>query len=43
VNLLPSDEQLEIISAAAEFLSQRMPVESIRADRRDDAAVPSGV
>lgn len=42
MNLLPSDEQLEIISAAAEFLSQRMPVESIRTGRRAEAAVPAG-
>lgn len=39
MNLLPSDEQLEIISAAAEFLSERMPVENIRANRHAESAV----
>lgn len=33
MNLLPGSEQLEIISAAAEFLADRMPVERIRANR----------
>jgi alkylation response protein AidB-like acyl-CoA dehydrogenase len=38
VNLLPGTEQLEIISAAGEFLAERMPVERIRAGR--DAETP---
>jgi len=39
MNLLPSAEQLEIVSAAAEFLAERMPVEHIRADRDVESAV----
>jgi alkylation response protein AidB-like acyl-CoA dehydrogenase len=40
VDLLPGADQLEIISAAAEFLAQRMPVELIRANRNSEATVP---
>jgi alkylation response protein AidB-like acyl-CoA dehydrogenase len=40
VDLLPGAEQLEIVSAAAEFLAERMPVEQIRANRHAEAAVP---
>jgi alkylation response protein AidB-like acyl-CoA dehydrogenase len=39
VDLLPSAEQLEIISAAADFIAERMPVEQIRADRREPTSV----
>ncbi|WP_375485157.1 acyl-CoA dehydrogenase family protein [uncultured Mycobacterium sp.] len=39
MNLLPSAEQLEIADAAAEFLTARMPVENIRADRDAQSAV----
>ncbi|BBX94232.1 acyl-CoA dehydrogenase [Mycolicibacterium fortuitum subsp. acetamidolyticum] len=40
VNLLPGAEQLEIVSAAGEFLAERMPVERIRADRNAEMSVP---
>jgi alkylation response protein AidB-like acyl-CoA dehydrogenase len=40
VDLLPGAEQLEIVSAAAEFLDERMPVEQIRANRHAEATVP---
>lgn len=43
MNLLPSPEQLEIISAAAEFLTERMPVDHIRADRDAPSAVRTDV
>jgi alkylation response protein AidB-like acyl-CoA dehydrogenase len=39
MNLLPTAEQLEIVSAAAQFLEQRMPVEHIRTDRHAKMAV----
>jgi alkylation response protein AidB-like acyl-CoA dehydrogenase len=39
VNLLPGTEQLEIISAAGEFLAERMPVERIRASRGAETLV----
>jgi alkylation response protein AidB-like acyl-CoA dehydrogenase len=39
VNLLPGTEQLEIVSAAADFLAERMPVERIRGDRAAEASV----
>src|ERR1700744_4610029 len=40
MNLLPGAEQLEIITAAGEFLAERMPVERIRANRHAEAPVP---
>lgn len=43
MNLLPSAEQLEIVSAAAEFLDERMPVENIRADRDAKSVVRADV
>jgi alkylation response protein AidB-like acyl-CoA dehydrogenase len=39
LNLLPAPEQLEIISAAGEFLAERMPLEQIRANRHAEALV----
>jgi alkylation response protein AidB-like acyl-CoA dehydrogenase len=33
MNLLPSAQQLEIVTAAAEFIDERMPIEQIRTDR----------
>lgn len=39
MDLLPSAEQLEIVSAAAKFITERMPIEQIRADRAEAAAV----
>jgi alkylation response protein AidB-like acyl-CoA dehydrogenase len=39
VNLLPGAEQLEIVSAAADFLAERMPIEQIRSDRAAEASV----
>ncbi|MGO9100758.1 MAG: acyl-CoA dehydrogenase family protein [Mycobacterium sp.] len=39
MDLLPSPEQLEIISAASEFLAERMPIELIRRDRDEASAV----
>lgn len=39
MNLLPGEEQLEIIEAAGEFLAERMPVEGIRASRAADLTV----
>ncbi|WP_102143262.1 acyl-CoA dehydrogenase family protein [Mycobacterium hubeiense] len=39
MNLLPAPEQLEIVSAAGEFLAERMPVEHIRATRHEEAPV----
>jgi alkylation response protein AidB-like acyl-CoA dehydrogenase len=43
VNLLPGEEQLELVGAAAEFLSERMPVERIRSNREEPSAVPADV
>jgi alkylation response protein AidB-like acyl-CoA dehydrogenase len=43
VDLLPGAEQLEIVSAATDFLSDRMPIERIRADRDAESAVPRDV
>jgi alkylation response protein AidB-like acyl-CoA dehydrogenase len=43
MNLLPGVEQLEIITAAGEFLADRMPVERIRANRRAEAQVPEAL
>jgi alkylation response protein AidB-like acyl-CoA dehydrogenase len=40
VDLLPSAEQLEIVSAASKFIAERIPVERIRAGR-DEASVVS--
>jgi alkylation response protein AidB-like acyl-CoA dehydrogenase len=40
VDLLPGAEQLEIITAAGEFLADRMPVERIRANRHAEAPIP---
>lgn len=39
MNLLPGAEQLEIITAAAKFLAERMPVERIRANRHAEAPI----
>lgn len=39
MDLLPSAAQLEIISAASEFIAERMPVEQLRADRAEPAAM----
>ena len=43
MNLLPGAEQLEIITAAGEFLAERMPVERIRANRHAEATVPGSL
>lgn len=43
MNLLPDTEQLEIISAARDFLIERMPVERIRASRDAESAVPQSI
>jgi alkylation response protein AidB-like acyl-CoA dehydrogenase len=43
VDLLPGAEQLEIITAAGEFLAERMPVERIRANRHAEAPIPGSV
>jgi alkylation response protein AidB-like acyl-CoA dehydrogenase len=40
VDLLPGPEQLEIITAAGEFLAERMPVEQIRANRHEGTPGP---
>jgi alkylation response protein AidB-like acyl-CoA dehydrogenase len=39
MDLLPGPEQLELVSAAGEFLSDRMPIERIRADRDAQSSV----
>ena len=39
MDLLPGPEQLELVSAAGEFLSERMPIERIRADRDAQSSV----
>jgi alkylation response protein AidB-like acyl-CoA dehydrogenase len=43
MNLLPGAEQLEIITAAGDFLAERMPVEQIRANRHAEAPVPEAL
>ena len=43
MNLLPGVEQLEIISAAGEFLAERMPVERIRANRHAEVPIPASL
>jgi alkylation response protein AidB-like acyl-CoA dehydrogenase len=43
MNLLPSAEQLEIVSAASEFIAERMPVEQIRTDRDQMSAIRADV
>ncbi|ETB18181.1 MULTISPECIES: acyl-CoA dehydrogenase family protein [Mycobacterium avium complex (MAC)] len=43
VDLLPGAEQLEIVTAAGEFLADRMPVERIRANRHAQAPVPESL
>ncbi|MDT5135078.1 MAG: hypothetical protein QOE41_4389, partial [Mycobacterium sp.] len=43
MDLLPSAEQLEIVSAAREFLAERVPVEQIRADRDKPSAIRAEV
>jgi alkylation response protein AidB-like acyl-CoA dehydrogenase len=40
MDLLPASEQLELVSAASEFLSERMPIERIRVDRDAQSPVP---
>ena len=39
MNLLPGTEQLEIVSAAGEFLAERMPTQRIRAGRAAEMSV----
>ena len=39
MNLLPGQEQLEIVSAAADFLAERMPIKQMRSDRGAEASV----
>lgn len=39
MNLLPGEEQLEIIAAASDFLAERMPVDGIRASRNAELTV----
>ncbi|HYR17471.1 MAG TPA: acyl-CoA dehydrogenase family protein, partial [Mycobacterium sp.] len=43
MDLLPGPEQLELVSAAGEFLSERMPIERIRADRDAQSSVPQRI
>src|SRR6195952_3713055 len=43
VDLLPGPEQLEIVTAAGEFLAERLPVERIRANRHAEAPVPEAL
>lgn len=43
MNLLPSDDQLELVGAAAEFVRARMPVEDIRRRVGEGSAVDSAV
>ncbi|MDT5018238.1 MAG: hypothetical protein QOD39_4398 [Mycobacterium sp.] len=43
MDLLPGSEQLELVSAAGEFLSERMPIERIRADRDAQSSVPQRI
>jgi alkylation response protein AidB-like acyl-CoA dehydrogenase len=43
VDLLPATEQLEIITAAGEFLADRMPIERIRANRHAEAPIPESL
>jgi alkylation response protein AidB-like acyl-CoA dehydrogenase len=43
MNLLPGAEQLEIVSAAGDFLADRMPVELIRANRAAESPVPEAL
>ena len=39
MNLLPGTEQLEIVSAAGDFLAERLPIERIRAERGAEISV----
>ncbi|GAC1650992.1 MAG: acyl-CoA dehydrogenase family protein [Mycobacterium sp.] len=41
--MLPGPEQLEIVTAAGEFLADRMPIGQIRANRHADAPVPEAL
>ncbi|MGD1257027.1 acyl-CoA dehydrogenase family protein [Mycobacterium seoulense] len=43
MNLLPGIEQLEIVSAAGDFLAERLPVERIRTERGTDRSVSEPV
>ncbi len=43
MDLLPGAEQLEIITAAGDFLADRMPVERIRASRHAEAPIPDSL
>jgi alkylation response protein AidB-like acyl-CoA dehydrogenase len=43
MNLLPGPEQLEIVSAAGEFLAERMPVDQVRANRHAEAPIPEAL
>jgi alkylation response protein AidB-like acyl-CoA dehydrogenase len=43
MDLLPGPEQLELVSAAGEFLSDRMPIDRIRTDRDAQTSVPQRI
>src|ERR1700761_511161 len=43
VDLLPAAEQLEIVTAAGEFLADRMPIERIRTNRHANAPIPESL
>ena len=43
MDLLPGPEQLELVSAAGEFLSERMPIGRIRTDRDAQSSVPQRI
>jgi alkylation response protein AidB-like acyl-CoA dehydrogenase len=43
MDLLPGSEQLELVSAAGEFVSERMPIERIRADRHAQSSMPQRI
>ncbi|WP_330255084.1 acyl-CoA/acyl-ACP dehydrogenase [Nocardia sp. NBC_00565] len=43
MNLLPSDDQLELVAAAAEFVRARMPIEDIRRRASDESSVDPAV
>lgn len=39
MNLLPSEDQLELVAAATDFITSRMPIEKIRTRSEEDSAV----
>jgi alkylation response protein AidB-like acyl-CoA dehydrogenase len=43
MNLLPSEDQLELASAAVDFISTRMPIEDIRRRAREESSVDRSV